>query len=161
DLAQIAEYIDWSPFFQTWDLVGAYPKILDDQVVGTEARKVFADARAMLKKLIDGRWLQANGVLALYPANSVNGDDIEIYADEKRDRVVMTWHNLRQQNKKPAGNPNQCLADFVAPKGSGIKDYVGAFAVTAGLGIDTRVKAYEDQHADYNSIMLKALADRL
>ena len=162
DLAAIAECIDWGPFFQTWDLAGAYPKILDDEVVGVEARKVFADARAMLKKLIDGRWLQANGVLGLFPANSVNGgDDIEIYADEKRDRVLMTWHNLRQQNKKPTGNPNQCLGDFVAPKSSGVRDYVGAFAVTAGSGIDKRVKAYEDQHDDYNAIMLKALADRL
>ena len=116
----------------------------------------------MLKKLIDGRWLQANGVIGLFPANSVNGgDDIEIYADEKRDRVLATWHNLRQQNRKPGGNPNQCLADFVAPKTSGIKDYVGAFVVTAGIGIDKRVKAYEDQHDDYNAIMLKALADRL
>jgi 5-methyltetrahydrofolate--homocysteine methyltransferase len=162
DLAEIAGHIDWGPFFQTWDLAGSYPKILDDAVVGSEARKVFADARAMLKKVIDGRWLQANGVLGLFPANSVNGgDDIEIYADEKRDRVLMTWHNLRQQNKKPAGNPNQCLGDFVAPTASGIKDYVGAFVVTAGTGIDRRVKAFEDRHDDYNAIMLKALADRL
>ncbi len=162
DLAEIAGHIDWGPFFQTWDLAGAWPKILEDAVVGVEASKVFADARAMLKKLIDGRWLQANGVLGLFPANSVNGgDDIEFYADEKRDRVLMTWHNLRQQNRKPAGNPNQCLADFVAPKASGVKDYIGAFAVTTGIGIDKRVQAFEAQHDDYNAIMLKALADRL
>ena len=162
DLAEIAEHIDWSPFFQTWDLAGAYPGILDDAVVGVEARKVFADAQAMLRKIIEGRWLRANGVFGLFPANSVNGgDDIEIYAGDRRDRVLMTWHNLRQQNRKPTGNPNLCLADFVAPKDSGVADYVGAFAVTAGLGIDQRVKAYEGKHDDYNAIMLKALADRL
>ncbi len=162
DLAEIAEHIDWSPFFQTWDLSGSYPKILDDAVVGVEARKVLADAQEMLRKIIAGKWLRANGVFGLFPANSVNeGDDIEIYAGAKRDRVLMTWHNLRQQNKKPTGNPNLCLADFVAPKESGVQDYVGAFAVTAGIGIDKRVQAFEDQHDDYNAIMLKALADRL
>jgi len=162
DLAEIAEHIDWSPFFQTWDLAGAYPKILDDAVVGVEARKVLADAQAMLKKIIEGKWLRANGVFGLFHANSVNhGEDIEIYAGEKRDRVLMTWHNLRQQNRKPTGNPNLCLGDFVAPKDSGVADYVGAFAVTAGLGIDKRVKAYEEKNDDYNAIMLKALADRL
>jgi 5-methyltetrahydrofolate--homocysteine methyltransferase len=162
DLAEIAQHIDWSPFFQTWDLAGSYPKILDDAVVGTEARKVFADAQAMLKRIVDGKWLQANGVFGIFPAATVNsGEDVEIYADGKRSRVLMTWHNLRQQNQKPTGNPNLCLGDFVAPKDSGVTDYVGAFAVTAGLGIDKRVKAYEDQHDDYNAIMLKALADRL
>jgi 5-methyltetrahydrofolate--homocysteine methyltransferase len=162
DLAEIAGHIDWGPFFQTWDLAGAYPGILDDEVVGVEARKVFADAQALLRKIVAGKWLRANGVFGLFPANSVNGgDDIEIYAGEKRDRVLMTWHNLRQQNRKPTGNPNLCLADFVAPKDSGVSDFIGAFAVTAGLGIDRRVKAYEEQHDDYNAIMLKALADRL
>ena len=162
DLAEIAEYIDWGPFFQTWDLSGSYPKILDDEVVGVEARKVLADAQAMLKKIIAGKWLRANGVFGLFAANSVNGgEDIEIYADHKRDRVLMTCHNLRQQNKKPAGNPNLCLGDFVAPKDSGVTDYLGAFAVTTGIGIDKRVNAYEDKHDDYNAIMLKALADRL
>jgi len=162
DLAEIAPHIDWSPFFQTWDLAGSYPKILDDAVVGVEARKVFADAQAMLKRIVEGKWLRANGVFGLFPANSVNdGDDIEIYAGEKRSRVLMTWHNLRQQNQKPTGNPNLCLGDFVAPKESGAPDYVGAFAVTAGLGIDQRVKAYEDKHDDYDAILLKALADRL
>jgi len=161
-LAEIAEHIDWAPFFQTWELAGSYPKILDDEVVGTEARRVLAEGQAMLKKIIEGKWLTANAVFGIFPANSVDGgDDIEIYADEKRDRVLMTWHNLRQQNVKPTGRPNLCLGDFVAPKDSGVKDYVGAFAVTAGIGIDKRVKAYEDQHDDYNSIMLKALADRL
>jgi 5-methyltetrahydrofolate--homocysteine methyltransferase len=162
DLAEIAAHIDWGPFFQTWDLAGAYPKILDDPVVGTEARKVLADAQVMLKRIIDGKWLRANGVFGLFHANSVNhGEDIEIYAGEKRDRVLMTWHNLRQQNQKPTGNPNLCLGDFVAPKDSGVADYVGAFAVTAGLGIERRVKAYEENNDDYNAILLKALADRL
>ncbi len=162
NLAEIAEYIDWGPFFQTWELAGAYPKILDDEIVGVEARKVLADGKAMLKKIIDGKWLTANAVFGIFPANSVNdGDDIEIYADEKRKRVLMTWHNLRQQNVKPAGRPNLCLGDFVAPTGAGIRDYIGAFAVTAGIGIEKRVKAFEDKHDDYNAIMLKALADRL
>ena len=160
DLAEIAACIDWAPFFQTWDLAGSYPKILDDAVVGTEAKKVFADAKEMLKKIVEGRWLQANGVFAIYPANSV-GDDIELYANEKRESPMMTWHGLRQQNKKPTGNPNLCLSDFVAPRGSGVKDYLGAFAVTARLGVDKRVKAYEEKHDDYNAIMLKALADRM
>ena len=161
-LAEIAEHIDWAPFFQTWELAGSYPKILDDEIIGVEARKVLAEGQAMLRKIVDGKWLTANAVFGIFPAASVNGgDDIEIYADEKRDRVLMTWHNLRQQNVKPTGRPNLCIGDFVAPKESGVKDYIGAFAVTAGIGIDKRVKAYEDQHDDYNSIMLKALADRL
>jgi len=162
DLAEIAEHIDWGPFFQTWELAGPYPKILDDEVVGAEARKVLAEGKAMLQKIVAGKWLTANAVFGIFPANSVNdGDDIEIYADEKRARVLTTWHNLRQQNVKPAGRPNLCLGDFVAPKGSGIRDYIGAFAVTAGIGIEKRVKACEDRHDDYSAIMLKALADRL
>ena len=162
DLAEIAAHIDWGPYFQTWDLAGAYPKILDDEVVGAEAQKVFADARAMLKKIIDGKWLQAHGVLGLFPANSVHdGEDIEIYGDEKREKPVMTWHNLRQQNRKPSGNPNLCLGDFVAPKETGIKDYIGAFAVTAGFGIEKKLAEFEKNHDDYSSIILKALADRL
>ena len=160
DLAEIAAHIDWAPFFQTWDLAGSYPKILDDAVVGSEARKVLADAKEMLKKIVEGRWLQANGVFAIYPANSI-GDDIALYANEKRETPLMTWHGLRQQNKKPTGNPNLCMSDFIAPPESGVKDYLGAFAVTAGLGVDKRVKAYEEKHDDYNAIMLKALADRM
>ncbi len=162
DLAEIAAYIDWGPFFQTWELAGPYPKILDDEIVGSEARKVLAEGKAMLKKIIAAKWLTANAVFGIFPAASVNdGDDIEIYADEKRNRAPMTWHNLRQQNLKPAGRPNLCLGDFIAPQGAGIKDYIGAFAVTAGIGIEKHVKAFEDQHDDYNAIMLKALADRL
>ncbi|MBM3340593.1 MAG: methionine synthase [Betaproteobacteria bacterium] len=162
DLAEIAQHIDWGPYFQTWDLAGSYPKILDDKVVGAEAKKVFADAQQMLKKIIDGKWLQAHGVFGLFPANSVHhGEDIEIYGNEKRDLPVMTWYNLRQQNQRPTGNPNLCLGDFVAPKASGLKDYVGAFAVTAGVGIDKKLAEFEKAHDDYSAILLKALADRL
>ena len=160
-LDRIAEYIDWSPFFQAWELAGRYPKILQDEKVGEEARKLFADAQAMLKKIIKEKWLTANAVFGLFPANSVNSDDIEIYTDESRKKVAMTWHNLRQQNRKPADIPNYCLADFIAPRESGVADYIGAFAVTAGIGIDARVAEFEKQHDDYSAIMLKALADRL
>jgi 5-methyltetrahydrofolate--homocysteine methyltransferase len=160
-LDKIAEYIDWSPFFQAWELAGRYPKILQDEVVGEEARKLFADAQAMLKKIIDEKWLTANAVFGLFPANSVNSDDIEIYTDESRKKVAITWHNLRQQTRKPADIPNYCLADFIAPKASKAKDYIGAFAVTAGIGIDARVAEFEKQNDDYSAIMLKALADRL
>jgi len=161
DLAEIAESIDWGPFFQTWELAGPYPKILDDEIVGVEARKVLVDGQAMLKKVIEGKWLTANAVFGLFPANSVNADDIEIYADEKRSRPLMTWHNLRQQNQKPAGRPNLCLADFVAPKAARVPDYIGTFAVTAGLNIEKRLAEFEKKHDDYNAIMLKAIADRL
>jgi 5-methyltetrahydrofolate--homocysteine methyltransferase len=165
-LDKIAEYIDWSPFFQAWELSGRYPKILHDEVVGEEARKLFADARAMLKQIIDEKWLTANAVFGLFPANSVTvdgglGDDIEIYSDESRSKVAMTWHNLRQQTKKPADIPNYCLADYIAPKDSGVADYIGAFAVTTGIGIDDRVAEFEKNNDDYNAILLKALADRL
>jgi 5-methyltetrahydrofolate--homocysteine methyltransferase len=162
DLADIARYIDWAPFFQTWELSGPYPRILDDPLVGSQARIVLAEGKAMLERIIKERWLSANGVVAFYPANSVNGgDDIEIYTDESRETVLMTWHNLRQQGVKAADRVNWCLGDFIAPKGSGVKDYIGAFAVTGGLGIEPRVAAYEKAHDDYNAIMLKALADRL
>ena len=160
-LGKIAEYIDWTPFFQAWELAGRYPKILHDEVVGEEARKLFVDAQAMLKKIIQEKWLTANAVFGLFPANNVNGDDIEIYTDESRQKVAMTWHNLRQQTKKPADIPNYCLADYIAPKESGVADYIGAFAVTTGIGIDARVAEFEKQNDDYNAIMLKALADRL
>jgi 5-methyltetrahydrofolate--homocysteine methyltransferase len=165
DLATLAQYIDWGPFFQTWDLAGAFPAILKDEVVGEQASKVYEEGQAMLKKLVDGRWLTANGVIALLPANSVNDDDIEIYTDESRTQVAFTYHGLRQQGEKPVidgvARPNQCLADFIAPKSSGIADYIGLFAVTAGIGIEKHEKRFEDAHDDYSSIMLKALADRL
>jgi len=159
-LDKLVGFIDWAPFFQAWDLAGKYPDILDDPVVGEAARNVQREGRAMLDRIVKGRWLTASGVFGLWPANSV-GDDIEIYSDEKRDRVLMTWHNLRQQNEKPAGNPNQCLADFVAPRDSGVADYFGAFAVTAGIGIEAKVREFEAKNDDYSAIMLKALADRL
>ena len=161
DLAEIANYIDWGPFFQAWELSGAYPAILEDPVVGEAARNVHADGQAMLRRIIEGRWLTASGVFGLFPAASVASDDIEVYADEKRARVLMTWHNLRQQNVKPTGRANLCLADFVAPRGSGVDDHIGAFAVTAGIGIEKKLAEFEKRHDDYNAIMLKALADRL
>ncbi|MCJ7799477.1 MAG: methionine synthase, partial [Polaromonas sp.] len=184
DLAELARFIDWGPFFQTWDLAGPFPAILKDEVVGTEAVRVYADAQKMLKRLIEVRWLTASGVMGLYPANSV-GDDIEIYTDETRTEVAMTWYGLRQQTEKTAVDgvmrPSRCLADFVAPKvltpeliaaragragAEGrndfeITDYIGVFAVTAGLGAEKKEKQFQDDHDDYSSIMLKALADRL
>jgi 5-methyltetrahydrofolate--homocysteine methyltransferase len=160
DLRELAQYVDWSPFFQTWELAGRFPAILDDPIIGDAARNVYADGQAMLKRIIEGRWLTANGVIALLPANSV-GDDIDLFADEARTTIALTWRNLRQQNERPQGRPNYCLADFVAPKASGVKDYVGAFAVTAGLGIEKKLSEFEVQRDDYNAIMLKALADRL
>ncbi len=164
DLNELVPYMDWGPFFQTWDLAGPYPAILKDEVVGEEATRVFADGQAMLKKMIDGRWLQASGVMALYPANSV-GDDIEFYTDETRSEVLTTWYGLRQQTEKHAVEgvmrPSRCLADFVAPKDSGIADYAGLFAVTAGLGVEKKEKFFLDDLDDYSAIMFKSLADRL
>jgi 5-methyltetrahydrofolate--homocysteine methyltransferase len=160
DLAAIARYIDWSPFFQTWDLAGSYPKILEDAVVGEAARGVFAEGKAMLERIVAERSLEANAVFGLYPAASV-GDDIEIYRNESREEIAMVWHCLRQQSEKASDRANLCLADFVAPKASGVPDYIGAFAVTAGIGVDERVRAFEAKHDDYSAIMFKALADRL
>ncbi len=154
-------YIDWSPFFQAWELAGRYPKILQDEVAGEEARKLFADAQAMLKKIVKEKWLTANAVFGLFPANTVNSDDIEIYTNEKRNKIAMTWHNLRQQTKKPADIPNYCLADFIAPKESGVQDYIGGFAVTTGIGIEKKLQEFEKANDDYSAIMLQALADRL
>jgi 5-methyltetrahydrofolate--homocysteine methyltransferase len=164
DLNELVPYMDWGPFFQTWDLAGSYPAILQDEVVGAEATRVFADGQAMLKKIIEGRWLQASGVMALYPANSV-GDDIEFYTDESRSEVLTTWYGLRQQTEKHAVDgvmrPSRCLADFVAPKDSGIADYAGLFAVTAGLGVEKKEKAFLEDLDDYSAILFKSLADRL
>ena len=164
DLAELVPYLDWGPFFQTWDLAGAYPAILQDEVVGQEAQRVFADGKAMLKKIIEGRWLQASGVMALLPANSV-GDDIEFYTDETRSQVAMTWYGLRQQTEKHAVEgvmrPSRCLADFVATKDSGIADYAGLFAVTAGLGVEKKEQEFLAAHDDYSAILFKSLADRL
>ncbi|MFT5934928.1 MAG: 5-methyltetrahydrofolate--homocysteine methyltransferase, partial [Hydrogenophaga sp.] len=169
DLAELAKYIDWAPFFQTWDLAGPYPAILTDEVVGEQATKVFADAQAMLKKIIEGRWLSANGVIGLYPANTARDDDIALYTDETRSEVALTWHGLRQQTEKqaidgpdgkPVMRPSRCLADFVAPQGAA-QDYVGMFAVTAGLGSEKKEKQFVDAHDDYSAILFKSLADRL
>ncbi|MEM5399695.1 methionine synthase [Paraburkholderia unamae] len=164
DLNELAHYIDWGPFFQTWDLAGPYPQILNDEIVGESARRVFSDAKSMLARLIQGRWLQANGVIALLPANTVNDDDIEIYTDDSRSEVALTWRNLRQQSVRPVVDgvmrPNRSLADFIAPKDSGVADYIGMFAVTAGIGVDVKEAQFEKDHDDYSAIMLKALADR-
>ncbi len=161
-LAEIAASIDWTPFFQTWELAGRYPKILDDEVVGEEARKLFDDAQEMLNRIINEKWLSAHGVIGLFPANTADFDDIEIYADEARGEKLMTWHNLRQQMEKPADRPNLCLADFIAPKDTGVSDYIGAFAVTAGGGrFDEKLAEFEKANDDYNAILFKALADRL
>ena len=165
-LEELSHYIDWTPFFLTWELAGKFPKILDDEVVGEQARILYHDAQAMLKKVIDEKLLQAKAVVGFFPANTVHEDDIELYhfdksGNEDRDKVLTTLHHLRQQTKKAQGKEYMCLADFVAPKESGKADYVGGFAVTAGIGCDEVAKAYEADHDDYNSIMVKAIADRL
>jgi len=169
DLAVLAKYIDWGPFFQTWDLAGAFPQILDDAIVGEAARNVYRDAQAMLQQLIAEKWISANAVFGLFPANSV-GDDIVFFNDESRSTPLMTWYGLRQQQERPAGKPHQCLSDFVAPQKVGdgdtatnapTPDYAGAFAVSAGIGIEKKLAEFEAQHDDYRSIMLKSLADRL
>ncbi|MEE8343090.1 MAG: vitamin B12 dependent-methionine synthase activation domain-containing protein, partial [Gammaproteobacteria bacterium] len=160
-LSELRDYIDWTPFFRTWELVGSYPKILDDKVVGEQAKSLLDDAMGMLDRIIAESWLQARGVIGLFAVNTVGDDDIEVYTDGSRTEVLITLHHLRQQKQKPPGKPNQCLADFIAPKETGIPDYLGAFAVTAGIGIDEHVARFEANHDDYNSILLKALADRL
>ncbi len=159
-IEEIRKYIDWTPFFNTWMLKGKYPAIFDNEVVGEEAKKLFNDAQTVLDEVVEQNLLYANAVMGLYPANSV-GDDVEIYSDESRSEVLTTFHMLRQQGKKGSGLPNLSLADFVAPKDSGKKDYMGAFAVTAGIGIEALIEKYEKDHDDYNSIMIKAVADRL
>ncbi|HJV24294.1 MAG TPA: methionine synthase [Aromatoleum sp.] len=159
-LAELLEFIDWGPFFQTWDLAGSFPKILDDEVVGETARSVFKDGQAMLDKIVKEGWLQARAVFGLFPANRV-GDDVAFYADESREAPLMHWHGLRQQHERPSDKPHYCLSDFVAPKDSGVADYAGAFAVTAGLGIEKKLAEFEAAHDDYHAIMLKSLADRL
>ncbi len=185
DLAELAQYIDWGPFFQTWDLAGPFPAILKDEIVGTEAQRVYSDGKRMLQRLIEGRWLTANAIVGFYPANTVNHDDIEIYTDETRSQVAMTWRGLRQQTEKQAIDgvmrPSRCLADFIAPKVDAMnlvaahaystlaigqnttqkQDYIGVFAVTTGIGSEKKEKYFTDDNDDYSAIMLKALADRL
>lgn len=161
DLNTLAKYIDWTPFFTSWQLRGKYPQILEDEIVGTEAQKLFNDAQVLLKRIIEEKWLTANAVIGFFPANSINDDDIEIYTDETRSEVAYTLHNLRQQRQKAPGQANNCLTDFIAPKESGVADYIGSFAVTAGGNIEQWVKKFEEDLDDYNAIMTKALADRL
>ncbi len=161
NLATLRDYIDWTPFFMTWELKGKYPTIFEDKNVGSEAKKLFDDANKLLDKIISEKLLTANGVIGLFPANSVGIDDIEIYSDESRQGVKRVLHTLRQQSQKSKSEPNIALADFIAPKEFGIKDYIGMFAVTAGIGIEKIVKKFEEDHDDYNSIMVKAIADRL
>ena len=159
-LESLVEYIDWTPFFVTWELAGKYPRILNDEVVGSEAKKLFNDAQSMLEKIIAEKWLTARAVAGLFPANSTGHDDIEIYIDEERTESGMILHSLRQQTRKPPGQANYALADFIAPKESGKADYIGAFALATGFNMESRIEDFEKQHDDYSSIMLKALADR-
>jgi 5-methyltetrahydrofolate--homocysteine methyltransferase len=159
-LDQLIPYIDWSPFFHTWELRGRYPTILEDPVVGSKAKELYDDALALLRKIVDQRLFTANGVYGFFPAYSL-GDDIEIYRDKSRTVILTTFHTLRQQSEKPQGQYSFALADFVAPKESGCADYLGVFAVTTGVGVDLLCREFERDHDDYNSIMAKALADRL
>ena len=167
DLGELATCIDWAPFFQTWDLAGKFPDILKDEIVGAEAVRVFSDGKRLLQRAIDGRWLQANGVAGFWPANTVDDDTIAIYTDESRREVLLNWRPLRLQSERPVidgvPRPNRCLADFIAPRADagGKDDWIGLFAVTAGLGIEKKIAQFEADHDDYQAIMLKALADRL
>jgi 5-methyltetrahydrofolate--homocysteine methyltransferase len=160
-LNEIRNYIDWTPFFQTWELKGKYPGILDDPAIGKEAKKLFDDANKLLDKIISEKLLSANGVVGLFPANSVGFDDIEIYSDVKRSVVNRVLHTIRQQMQKSDTQPNIALADFIAPKEGGVEDFIGMFAVTAGIGIEKLIDKFEKEHDDYNSILVKAIADRL
>lgn len=159
DLNELVDYIDWTPFFSSWQLAGKYPDILTDKVVGTEARKLLNDAQTLLKQIVSEKWITAKAIIGIFPANTVQDDDIEVYADDSRSTVVANLCHLRQQRQKAPGQPNFCLADYIAPKGTQV-DYIGAFAVTAGIGIEQWVAHFENLHDDYNAIMVKALADR-
>ena len=159
-LEELVPFIDWSPFFRSWDLHGKYPDILTDSLVGEQAQSLFADAKEMLAQLVKEKWLTAKARFGIFPANA-NGDDIEIYTDEDREKVFATWLTLRQQLKKSKDQPNIALSDFIAPKTTGVKDYMGAFCVCTGFGTSEKAKAFEEENDDYNSIMIKALADRL
>ncbi|HEX3849109.1 MAG TPA: vitamin B12 dependent-methionine synthase activation domain-containing protein, partial [Steroidobacteraceae bacterium] len=160
-LQELVPYIDWMPFFNAWEFSGKYPDILQDRLVGEAARALYADARRMLDQLIEEKWLRARAVVGFFPANSSADDDIAVFTDDTRQTLKARLHHLRQQKSKPQNQPQSCLADFVAPAGSGVADYLGAFAVTAGIGIDAHVARFEAAHDDYSSIILKALADRL
>jgi 5-methyltetrahydrofolate--homocysteine methyltransferase len=156
----LLRYIDWMPFFNAWEFAGRFPDLLTDPAVGDAASTLYADARRVLRQMIAQRWVRARAVIGFFPANSVD-DDIEVYADESRREVVYRLHHLRQQKPKPNGHPHYALSDFVAPRDSGVADWIGGFAVTTGLGIDEKAREFEARHDDYNSIMVKALADRL
>ena len=160
-LEEIRGYIDWTPFFHSWQLKGSYPRILDDPEKGEEARKLFADAQELLDRIIEEKWLTARAVFGLFPANALENDSLEVYTDESRGEVLTTLEQLRQQKQKPPGRPNRSLADFVAPKSTGLEDHIGLFAVTAGIGADEAARRFEDDNDVYNAILVKALADRL
>jgi 5-methyltetrahydrofolate--homocysteine methyltransferase len=160
DLAELSRYIDWTPFFQSWQLFGKYPAIFDDSVVGVEAKKLFEDAQELLKLIIEEKRLSARAVIGFFPCNSVE-DDIEVYKTTRHNKPMTILYNLRQQNQKAPGQYNYCLSDYILPKTYKKKDYIGAFATTAGIGIEKWVKMYEVAGDDYNAIMMKALADRL
>jgi 5-methyltetrahydrofolate--homocysteine methyltransferase len=160
-LAELVDYIDWTPFFQSWELAGKFPAILQDPIVGTDATKLYRDAQDMLQRIVAEGWLQARAVIGLFPARQV-GDDVQVFQDEHhRNTPLVTLHFLRQQREKAPGQPNLCLADFIAPENANGQDYLGAFAVTAGIGIEKWVQHFEENHDDYQAILLKALADRL
>ncbi len=159
-LDELAACIDWTPFFVAWELAGKFPRILEDKVVGKEATRLYNDAQEMLKKIISEKWFSAKGVIGLFPANSIGHDDIDIYTNDKRDGLLTTIHSLRQQTERPSGHANYALADFIAPEETHVKDYIGAFAVATGFGMEERIKKFEADHDDYSAIMLKALADR-
>jgi 5-methyltetrahydrofolate--homocysteine methyltransferase len=160
-LSELVDYIDWNPFFKAWELTGKFPKILEDPTIGKEATQLYKDANDMLKRIVNEKWLQARAVIGFFPANTVNDDDIELYSDDSRNEVRTVFHTLRQQISRRNNAPNLALADYIAPKDSGVADHIGAFAVTTGIGIDKKVAEFEADHDDYNSILLKALADRL
>ncbi len=160
-IEEIRQYIDWGPFFNAWEMKGKYPDILNNPTTGPEAKKLFDDANRMIDRIIADGWLQANGVIGLFPANQVGEDDIAVYTDESRSEALTTLRHLRQQGEHRAGVPNRCLADYVAPKDSGLADYVGGFAVTAGMGSKEKVEEFKADHDDYHAILLEAVADRL
>jgi 5-methyltetrahydrofolate--homocysteine methyltransferase len=160
DLAELRDYIDWQPFFNAWEMKGKFPDILHNPTTGETARSLYEDAQAMLDRIIEEKWLTASAVFGLFPASAV-GDDIDVYTDESRTEVLTTLHNLRQQGDHREGVPNRSLGDFVAPRETGLPDHVGAFAVTAGLGAEAKIREFKEQVDDYSAIMLEALADRL
>src|SRR5690606_27237202 len=160
DLAELRDYIDWQPFFNAWEMKGSFPDILNNPATGEAARKLYDDAQAMLDKLIEEKWLTAAGVIGFFPANAV-GDDIELYTDDQRTETLTTLFNLRQQGEHREGIPNRSIGDYVAPKETGLQDWVGGFAVTAGLGSQQKVAEFKENLDDYNAILLESLADRL